>query len=550
MSQRGLDQLRAERGRPLPPLPAELGPTNGHVGLELGSTRANGWLRSSVPNERTIEIPDERWFKAGAGPDRGWLVRRALLVADLIGLLLAFLTVLLAFGVSTHLGDRYKALAELGLFLGTVPFWVVAAKLHGLYDRDEERADATTADDLTGVLHVLTIGTWLVFAVASLLRIGHPRVGQFLVFWGLGILLVTLGRGGARAFCRRRPTYLQNSLIVGAGDIGQLLAVKLLQHPEYGVNVLGFVDAEPKEPRDEIAHVPILGTTEDLPALVASLHVERVIIAFSGDSHEQTLDLMRMLSEFDLRVDIVPRLFEHVPPSANIHMLEGVTLIGLPRPRLARSSVLMKRTLDLVVTVPMLVLLAPVLLAIAALVKLDSRGPALFRQTRMGVRQRPFAIFKFRTMSSDAEERKQDLAHLNKHASNGGDPRMFKIPDDPRHTRVGRILRRYSLDELPQLLNVVRGEMSLVGPRPLILDEHRFVRDWGLRRLDLKPGITGLWQVLGRDAIPFEEMVRLDYFYVTTWSLGNDVRLLLQTFSILGKGERPPVQVPEKRGAR
>jgi lipopolysaccharide/colanic/teichoic acid biosynthesis glycosyltransferase len=182
------------------------------------------------------------------------------------------------------------------------------------------------------------------------------------------------------------------------------------------------------------------------------------------------------------------------------------------------------------------------LLAIAALIKLESRGPVLFRQVRMGFHEREFVIFKFRTMAADAEERKQDVAHLNKHALNGGDARMFKVPDDPRLTRVGRILRRYSLDELPQLLNVVRGEMSLVGPRPLILDEHRFVDDWGLRRLDLKPGITGLWQVLGRDSIPFEEMVRLDYQYVTTWSLWNDLRLLFRTFATLGKGERRPLQ--------
>jgi lipopolysaccharide/colanic/teichoic acid biosynthesis glycosyltransferase len=147
-------------------------------------------------------------------------------------------------------------------------------------------------------------------------------------------------------------------------------------------------------------------------------------------------------------------------------------------------------------------------------------------------------------MAADAEQRKHEVAHLNKHARSGGDPRMFKIPDDPRLTRVGRILRRYSLDELPQLFNVLRGEMSLVGPRPLILDEHRFVDRWELRRLDLKPGITGLWQVLGRDAIPFDEMVRLDYFYVTTWSLWSDIRLLFRTLPILGKGERTALSSP------
>jgi lipopolysaccharide/colanic/teichoic acid biosynthesis glycosyltransferase len=140
-------------------------------------------------------------------------------------------------------------------------------------------------------------------------------------------------------------------------------------------------------------------------------------------------------------------------------------------------------------------------------------------------------------MIRDADDRKSEYAHLNRHAAEGGDPRMFKIENDPRVTRVGRLLRRFSIDELPQLLNVLTGEMSLVGPRPLIADEAGFVHDWGSRRLELKPGITGLWQVLGRSAIPFEEMVQLDYLYVTTWSLWNDFRLLLRTMPVVVRGD-------------
>ena len=151
----------------------------------------------------------------------------------------------------------------------------------------------------------------------------------------------------------------------------------------------------------------------------------------------------------------------------------------------------------------------------------------------MGQRDRPFVILKFRTMTADADERKHEVAHLNKHSD--GDDRMFKVPDDPRVTRVGRFLRRYSLDELPQLVNVLKGDMSLVGPRPLIPDEHRHVDGWAQRRLDLKPGMTGLWQVLGRDDIPFGEMVGLDYRYVTTWSLWQDVRLLFHTIPVMAR---------------
>jgi lipopolysaccharide/colanic/teichoic acid biosynthesis glycosyltransferase len=181
-----------------------------------------------------------------------------------------------------------------------------------------------------------------------------------------------------------------------------------------------------------------------------------------------------------------------------------------------------------------LLVLAPMFLVIAAAIKLDSRGPVFFRQVRMGRRDLRFHILKFRTMVVDADSHKGEVVHLNKHA--GVDERMFKAPNDPRVTRLGRFLRRYSIDELPQLVNVLRGEMSLVGPRPLIPEEHRHVYAWGLKRVDLKPGITGLWQVLGRDDIPFGEMVALDHRYVTTWSLFEDLRLLLRTIPVVFRG--------------
>jgi lipopolysaccharide/colanic/teichoic acid biosynthesis glycosyltransferase len=182
---------------------------------------------------------------------------------------------------------------------------------------------------------------------------------------------------------------------------------------------------------------------------------------------------------------------------------------------------------------PALVVLAPLLALLALMIKIDSPGPVFFRQIRIGAAGRTFRIFKFRSMHADADERKPEVAHLNRHLAPGGDPRMFKIVDDPRVTRVGKFLRRFCLDELPQLLNVVVGEMSLVGPRPLILDEDQHVERWARRRLNLKPGVTGPWQVLGRSEIPFEEMVRLDYLYVTRWSLMGDLRLIALTIPAL-----------------
>jgi exopolysaccharide biosynthesis polyprenyl glycosylphosphotransferase len=413
----------------------------------------------------------------------------------------------------------------------TLPLWIVVAKLYGLYERDEERTDHSTTDEFAGVFHMITVSVALLAFGLYLTDLAHPSVGKVAVFWAAAIALVSTGRAAARAYCRRHVSYLQNTIIVGAGDVGQLVGRKLLKHPEYGINLLGFVDDAPKERREDLEHLTLLGSVDRLPALVRLFDVERVVIAFSQDSHERTLDLIRSMKDMDIQIDIVPRLFELVGPNFDMHSVEGIPLLGLPPPRLSRSSKLLKRTFDLALTIPGLVVLAPLLALFALLIKRDSAGPVFFRQVRMGCNGRTFRIWKFRTMTVDADERKSEFAHLN--LGNGGDPRMFNIPDDPRVTRFGRWLRRYSLDELPQLFNVLRGEMSLVGPRPLILDEDRFVETWARQRLHLKPGCTGPWQVQGRSGIPFEEMVKFDYLYVTSWSLFGDLKLVVRTVPVM-----------------
>jgi exopolysaccharide biosynthesis polyprenyl glycosylphosphotransferase len=276
-------------------------------------------------------------------------------------------------------------------------------------------------------------------------------------------------------------------------------------------------------------HLTLLGSPERLRAIVKMFDIERVVIAFSNETHEDTLELIRSLKDLDVQIDIVPRLFEIVGPSVGIHTVEGLPLVGLRPLRLARSSQFLKRMLDLVGSALGLLFLLPLFAVVAIVIKLTSPGPVFFRQVRVGIGGRTFRIYKFRTMSQDAEARKAEFAHLNKHVAPGGDGKMFKIPSDPRVTGVGRFLRRYSLDELPQLVNVLKGEMSLVGPRPLILDEDELVHAWARDRLKLKPGMTGLWQVLGRTDIPFEEMTKLDYLYVMGWSLRNDLSLILRT---------------------
>jgi exopolysaccharide biosynthesis polyprenyl glycosylphosphotransferase len=504
----------------------------------------NGALAGAVParvetalGERTLEILERRRATPGLRR-RGWLVRRALMWADLAALSLAFTLSEALYRPAPSLFNQFGTAMEYATFFATLPLWLVAAKLYGLYDRDESRANHTTTDDIVGVFHLVTIVAWLLLAGAYLTSVASPAVIKVATFWMLAIPFVTLARVSARAFCRGRLAYIQNTVVVGAGDVGQLVARKILQHPEYGINLVGFVDDQPKEPGAGLEHLTLLGSPEHLPAIVSALDVERVIVAFSNDPFERTVDLVRSLDDSEVQIDVVPRLFDLVSPSAEIHTLEGIPLLGIPSLRLSRSSRLLKRTMDVVLAGIGLVLLAPVFALIAFATRLDSSGPVFFRQIRMGGGGKVFWIVKFRTMGADAEERKAALQHLNKHVGPGNDSRMFKIPDDPRITRVGRFLRRYSLDELPQLINVVRGEMSLVGPRPLILAEHRHVSDWAQKRMNLKPGITGLWQVLGRSDISFEEMVKLDYLYVTTWSLWQDFRLVLRTLPIVFGGAR------------
>ncbi len=455
-------------------------------------------------------------------------MRRMLLAADVIALSVSFVVVDLVY-LSQGPRDAVALNTEFVLFFASLPAWIVLAKLYGLYDLDEERADHSTADELFGVFHLVTVGSFVFYAAAWLTGLVHPSPGKIVGFWALTVISMTAGRALARILCRRRRAYIQNAIIVGAGDVGQLFARKLQQHREYAINVVGFVDAMPREQHPDLGTLTLLGPTEDLPTLVETHNIDRVIIAFSNDHHERTLDLVRTLAALNVCIDIVPRLFPLVGRNTAAHSIEGLPLLALPRANLSRSTLLIKRGMDLALSLLGFLLLSPALAAIAFLIKRDSPGPSLFRQTRVGADGKPFEMLKFRTMAVDADAHKSDIEALNEHVYETGDPELFKVPDDPRVTPFGRFLRRYSLDELPQLINVVRGEMSLVGPRPLILDENRHVIDWRRRRLLVKPGMTGLWQVYGRDDIPFEEMVALDYRYVANWSLLNDFKLLLRT---------------------
>ena len=263
--------------------------------------------------------------------------------------------------------------------------------------------------------------------------------------------------------------------------------------------------------------------------------MDRVMLAPGLTESRRRIEMVCELSEIGVHVDLVPSWSDVIGGRLDLHEMEGMPLLTVPRTGLRRSSRALKRALDLAVASAALIILSPVLLACTLAIKLESPGGALFRQRRVGRDGEPFEVLKFRSMFLDADVRKDEVAQLNFHGG-GNRSGMFKIREDPRITRVGRVLRRFSLDELPQLFNILRGEMSLVGPRPLIEAEARQVEGRFRRRLLLTPGLTGSWQVNGRSEIPFEDMVSLDYLYVTNWSIWGDMKLILRTFSAVLRG--------------
>jgi exopolysaccharide biosynthesis polyprenyl glycosylphosphotransferase len=351
------------------------------------------------------------------------------------------------------------------------------------------------------------------------------------IFWLCAIALLVIGRAGVRTAVRRRLMYLQNTIIVGAGKVGQLVARKFLHHAEYGINLVGFVDDSPLDLRDGLQHLAVLGPLERLPQLVRIFDVERVVIAFSLDRHDRVLSIVRRLRSLNVQIDIVPRTFELIGPSVRVHTVEGLPLLGLPPARLARSSRLVKRGLDIAIASIGLAVMLPFFAVVALLIRRDSHGPVFFRQTRLGLNQRPFTMLKFRSMrdgTSDVDHRRYLEAAARPDGAVHAD-RLFKLDRSDAITPVGRWLRRTSLDELPQLLNVLRGDMSLVGPRPCLAYEIEHFENHHFDRFLVPAGITGLWQVTARAHATFVEALDMDVAYARGWSLGLDVALALKT---------------------
>ena len=418
----------------------------------------------------------------------------------------------------------------ISLAVAACPVWLAVFTAYHLYENDNLKISIASFDEVRDLFHAMLAGSlgFLILSQGVDFFFGwwvYTAV-EALLFITAALILVPVVRGSIRSWVFPRVMSPRRTLVVGGGDDARLVYRKLQAHPEYGLEVVGFL-AGGRESHDVPG--PILGAADDIAHVVDEFEIDRVLLASSIASHEEMLDLVRSVRRPDVQVSIVPRYFEIFTSHATLDDIEGMPVVTLAPMRLGRSSRLLKRSFDVVVSCVALLLLSPVLAAIAVAVKLDSPGPAIYRQPRRGRMGSTFRIAKFRTMAIGAETQRSEVLHMNE-----VDGPLFKIKGkDPRVTRVGAFLRRTSLDELPQLWNVVKGEMSLVGPRPFVVYEADQITGWASRRLDMTPGITGLWQVLGRNDLPFDEMTKLDYLYVTNWSLWWDLKILCQTIPVV-----------------
>lgn len=486
-------------------------------------------------------------------PRRELQVQRAVkaLVIPLVDIVTLTIAVFIAYLVAETLVNNGSLDGLLGSQMGlitskmfwtgiaAVPLWLLVFGLFGVYRREVRRLSVSTYDELPQTIGTLAVGAWVMYSFLILTAKGIPTGRAIWVYvvlvWGLLMILLPLGRAILRIGFSFYNPFRTSTLVVGAGEVGRSLIGRLARHREYGVRVVGFLDTGPPKDEGSLGKMQLLGRPSDLRQIVDQHGISRVLIAFSRTPHPQMLDVIHQCQEMKVDVSIVPRFFEALSTRVEVEDVEGLPVISLPR--YARHGVVMrttKRLLDLLAAGAIVAVLSPLLLLVAIMIRLDSPGPIFFRQERMGKDHRRFMMYKFRSMDSGAERQRDELA-----GNSDTTGPIFKMKNDPRITRVGRVIRRLSIDELPQLINVFKGEMSIVGPRPLPVEEAEACSGTADMRHMVQPGITGLWQVLGRSDIPYEEMVQLDYLYVTNWTLRWDIKIMLRT----------AIAIARKRGA-
>ena len=429
----------------------------------------------------------------------------------------------------------YPLSTYLWLLVVILPSWYFSLNLAGAYALEEPRSRRRVAWDIA---RGVSLGIGFYGAVTFLVRIYYVSrlfIGLFAI---TDFLLLTSARlviSAALEAYARKGVYWKAILIFGAGEKGRTLISTIQAHPEWGLHIVGCLDLDPAMAGKQVLGVPVLGSSSDLGNVLEKEVIDEVIFALPLDSLHEAIRLITVCEEVGVRSRILTDFYR--PAIARMHFdeFQGIPMVSFSPTPIQHGMLFCKRVVDLLGSSIALALLVPVAILIALAVKLTTPGPILFIQERCGLNGRLFKLLKFRTMVRNAEELKSSLSPYNEMSGP-----VFKMRDDPRVTFVGRFLRRFSLDELPQLINVLKGDMSLVGPRPPTPDEVRKYDRWQRRRLSMKPGLTCLWQCSGRSRVDFDEWMKLDLEYIDRWSLGLDLKILLKTIPmvILGIGAR------------
>lgn len=421
---------------------------------------------------------------------------------------------------------------------------LLAFQMRGLYALPR---GASWFDHMRIIFSASLIGVSALTLGALLVNPVLPSRLAFIFLWVATLVLFGVERFAYRNFRMwlwRRGVNIRRALVVGAGLAGQRIMKDIIERPELGYKLAGYISDNTDNPGRAHWMVPIkardkstsgpqwLGSLKDVQRIITQQHLHEVIVALPATHHTQILTIIDNCREYGVDFKLVPDLFEMRFNEVRIDALNGVPLIGVKDVALQGFNLLVKRLLDIVMALGALIVAAIPMLVIAAFVKATSPGPVLFRQKRAGKGGKPFTCYKFRTMHRDAEARLAEITHLNE-----AEGPIFKIRNDPRLTSFGKLLRRTSLDELPQLFNILKGEMSWVGPRPPTTNEVEQYSEWHLKRLDVTPGLTGLWQVSGRADLSFDEMVKLDLYYAENWTLAVDMIILLRTIPAVLKRE-------------
>jgi exopolysaccharide biosynthesis polyprenyl glycosylphosphotransferase len=458
---------------------------------------------------------------ADASRRRGALLRRLLAGSDWLALVVAVCIVTAA-----------TSTADVATLFWTVlfsPSWILVAKLQGLYDNDHRRIRHSTLDELPSLITASVLGTLLLDGLLALSPAG-PLSPIAAMGIGIGTLAGSFVLRGVLRFVWHRLTGVAAGIVVGPAAAADVIARRIATHPEARLALVGYLSAE--DDGERATELPRLGSIDDIAEVSRRCEVERVVVTEQEMSEPAAERMIEECKAAGLALTLLPQHFGLLGPGVELNRLAELPMLDFRFSDPSSSTLAMKRGMDVVVSAALLTLLSPLLLAIAVLIALDSGRPVLFRQRRAGLEGRPFTIVKFRTMVADAEQRLPELIDLERL-----EQPAFKIVNDPRVTRSGRFLRRTSLDELPQLLNVLRGQMSLVGPRP---EEEGVVALYDERqraRLAIKPGLTGPMQVYGRSELTFEERLAMERDYLDNLSLLTDLAILMRTPRAMVRGQ-------------